>query len=107
LYYDWPGNVRELENFCERLLIVGETGLNAILDNNSKPSDLPISGMVLDQQTTETPAIQSLELLEKESIRQAIEQENYNMSKTAKLLGISRNTLYLKMKKYGLRIQRG
>jgi len=107
MHYDWPGNVRELENFCERLLIVGEIGLNAILDNSYRPGNISAAGMVLESPDAENTTTQSLENLEKESIRLAIERENYNLTRTAKLLGIGRNTLYLKIKKYNLSVKRG
>lgn len=99
--YSWPGNVRELRNLCERLsiLLPGTeiTPENLPQEFNIKPSEinndegfqLPIEGLNLDS-------------LETDLIQQALIRTNGNRSKSARLLGISRDTLLYRIQKYGL-----
>ncbi len=89
--YDWPGNVRELENAIERAVVLART--NLIL-----PEDLPIS-------PASPPQSESLRLedVEKRHIEMVLRRTGWNISRAAELLGIHRNTLREKIKKYGLR----
>lgn len=81
--YSWPGNIRDLENTIQSSLIVCKTG-------KIQPEHLPAR---LNFHKGET---------EKESIVKALEQCKYSKTETANFLGISRKTLFNKMKKYGL-----
>ncbi|SDF45505.1 sigma-54 interaction domain-containing protein [Sporolituus thermophilus] len=94
LRYDWPGNVRELENVLERAVNVapGET---------ITARDLPRHFAELGRRETATP-IRTLEEVEKEAIAAALASVERNITRAAELLGISRNTLYNKIKKYQL-----
>lgn len=85
--FDFPGNVRELENMIERAIVVGN-------GKEIKTKDLPLAKSV--------PAItiESLEDLEKKHIILILEKYEWNISKTARALGIDRVTLYNKLKKY-------
>ncbi len=98
--YHWPGNVRELENHVERMVVMTQTGRITTDDIPvriaSSPAasgdllgDLPESGIKLDE-------------LEKTLITKALEKCNKNQSKTARYLGITRNTLLYRMEKYGI-----
>ncbi|RTZ97347.1 MAG: two-component system response regulator [Deltaproteobacteria bacterium] len=97
--YDWPGNVRELENTIERSVIIcqGDTittdTLPAVL--NKDPA-YPI-----DRRESHTLG-RTLKEAEKEMILQTLEEVGGNRTKTAKILGISRRTLQLKLKQYGV-----
>jgi DNA-binding NtrC family response regulator len=99
---DWPGNVRELENVIHRSLLVA-SGSELTMD------DLPAE--LRDREPTESagsaPALsgepRSLEELEREAIRQALEHYGGNLSDVARQLGIGRSTLYRKLEQYGLR----
>jgi len=99
--YDWPGNIRELQNAIDRPLIVCQS--NEIL-----PVHLP-SEILDDIDNTSDPIISlpeagfSLEELEKRLFIKALEKNNFNQTKTAKYLGISRPTLLYRMNKYGLK----
>jgi sigma-54 dependent transcriptional regulator, acetoin dehydrogenase operon transcriptional activator AcoR len=114
VYYDWPGNVRELENFIEKYVN---------LDGNLRLADEFVSADITQTDSTaeheletesmnETPVspvknpseVVSLVELEKDAIQRAVEVYERNMTKVAKALGISRNALYQKIKKYGLDI---
>lgn len=98
---DWPGNIRELENLVERTIILNQTGVITESDLPSKftsPSqksnnilrELPGEGIKLDN-------------LEKEIIESAYEKCEKNQSKTARYLGITRNTLLYRMEKFDIK----
>ena len=90
--YAWPGNVRELENAIERAVVVGK-------GRQIKPDDLPF---VFASTDAEEVARLSLEDIESRHIALVLAAEGGHISNTAKVLGITRGTLYEKMKKYGL-----
>lgn len=109
LAYPWPGNVRELEHVVQRAVIYCRDG---VLTRDHLPSHI-VSGMV---GPTNDPSVvlsrrpmtqdRSLEhqvaLTEKEIIEQALFKNNFSRTNTARDLGISRVTLYNKMKKYDM-----
>jgi two-component system response regulator AtoC len=84
--YDWPGNIRELENLTERLIIISKT-------NEITLQDLP-------QDIIEKVNSDREELTEKEKIISSLRKSKGNKTKAAKILGISRKTLYNWIKKY-------
>ncbi len=102
--HSWPGNVRELENVIHRSLLVA-TGAELKLE------DLPRDLGVGSDQDAPTVALvggsHSLEELEREAIRQALEHFGGNLSDVARQLGIGRSTLYRKLDQYGLRSKNG
>ncbi len=90
--YNWPGNVRELENAIERAMVVGKPP--AIL-----PEDLPLR---LPEKNHD-PHLGSLASMERIYISDVLNQNNWNISRSAEILDIDRVTLYNKISKYGLR----
>ncbi len=90
--YRWPGNVRELENAIERAMVVGK-------DAAIQPHDLPLH---LEGNATD-PSERSLAAMEKDHIERVLTEMDGNVTRSAKVLGIDRATLYNKIKKYGLR----
>jgi DNA-binding NtrC family response regulator len=90
--YDWHGNVRELENAIERAMVVGSPP--AI-----KSADLPFQL----NNNRKTAASGSLALVEKEYITVTLNENHWNISRSAEILGIDRVTLYNKIEKYGLK----
>ena len=99
--YAWPGNVRELKNVIERAIILEEGSeiLPAHLPDELKPG-----GRALDLEPGfKLPAggIQ-LEEMEKDLIRQALEQARGNKTRAAELLGLTRDTLRYRVEKYSL-----
>ncbi len=94
LNYSWPGNVRELENIVERAVVIEDSDEVTVA---SLPSHLWVAA---GRQEMGSPQIKSLEELEREHIIQALKVTDGNRSKTARLLGIDRKTLYDKIKRY-------
>lgn len=101
LDYQWPGNIRELENFIEKAVLL-DGGILQVVDSREVAEQKPAlhpETVANDGPLDELPLI-SLEDAEREVISRAVKRLGGNISKAAKILKISRNTLYLKMKKY-------
>ncbi|QJU55878.1 Fis family transcriptional regulator [Herbiconiux sp. SALV-R1] len=84
--YAWPGNLKELRGVLEQLALTGKRG--AVL-----PADLPAS-------MQGARALSMIERVELEAIRKALHEADGNRSKAAEILGLSRATVYRKMKAY-------
>jgi two-component system, NtrC family, response regulator HydG len=98
--YPWPGNVRELENAVERAVILARGDMIT-------PEDLPdaIRKAGPEDEITAAasfPTGKSLKEMEKEMILQTLQDTNGNRTRTAEILGISRRTLQMKLKEYGV-----
>lgn len=95
--YEWPQNVRELSKFIEYVVSVdGNIGNDVKNEREFKKKYL------FSQQREAVNSIKSIEDIEKEAIVDALSIMKGNMSKAARKLGVSRNTLYLKCKRYGI-----
>jgi two-component system response regulator HydG len=97
--YSWPGNVRELRNVCERLsiLLAGRT-----IDEGNLPLEI-VNRAPSQKPVFDLPELGiDLEKVEMDLIRQALLRTNGNRSRSARLLGISRDTLLYRMQKYGI-----
>jgi transcriptional regulator with PAS, ATPase and Fis domain len=97
LDYPWPGNVRQLEHAIEHAFIhctgrIIQTG--HLPDEITQKSSLSVDRIL----KTEDP----IEEIEKEVILEALKRNNWDREKTAKILKISRITLWRKMKKYSI-----
>ncbi len=98
--YDWPGNIRELENVIERAVILdGQVSENDFIGLHQELVNTTTDKVVPGKANVNW----NLEEIEKAAIQKALEYFNHNITKTATALGVSRNTLYLKMKKSGIR----
>jgi DNA-binding NtrC family response regulator len=102
MLYDWPGNIRELENAIERAVVIGKEAQVML-------GDLPIICNMPDRATDRAqcsaPADHTLKAVEKHHIETVLEENQWNISHCAKLLGIDRSTLYNKIKRYRLQAQ--
>lgn len=90
--YSWPGNIRELQLTLEKATILSDGKEISANDLGIKPSSVPASKDV----------VLSLESVEKITIADTLKRTKGNLSKTARLLGITRPTLYKKMEKYDI-----
>jgi DNA-binding NtrC family response regulator len=98
--YSWPGNIRELRNLCERLSIL-------LAGRTIEPENLPLEFI----RASDTPKATGftlpetglqLDALEANLIHQALNRTQGNRSKSARLLGLSRDTLIYRMQKHGV-----
>jgi DNA-binding NtrC family response regulator len=97
MLYEWPGNVRELSNAIERAVVVCKT-------RTITPFDLPIVKKLENELKNK---YFSLNDVEKHHISKILNENNWNISKSAAILGIDRSTLYNKIKLYELNDHRG
>jgi len=98
--YQWPGNVRELENFAEKTAILGGKGRELLGQDIPEEEEYAREEDFL--QLSNTQNLPDLAEIEEQAIRRYLDIFHHNVSKTAQALGIGRNTLYQKMKKYGI-----
>lgn len=88
--YPWPGNVRELQHTVEKAVILADSTI-------LKPEDFMFKTLTVTDEYTET-----LEQVERRMIEKALDKYGDNLTTVAKYLGVTRQTLYNKIKKYGL-----
>jgi DNA-binding NtrC family response regulator/nitrate/nitrite-specific signal transduction histidine kinase len=97
--YDWPGNIRELENSIEYAVTLAKS--DRIFPRDLPAQILPTAAPSPEQQT------RVLQNSEKETICQVLEQCGWNKTAASASLGISRSTLYEKLKKFAIRPPQG
>ena len=102
LQYDWPGNVRELENCIERAVALGDGKTIDLSDlpptiASASPSAEPAEGTI-----TNPVSSTDLEDIERATIERVFEQVKGDKALAGKMLGISRATLYRKLKRYNI-----
>jgi len=96
LKYEWPGNVRELENAIERAVILAK---NSYIE----AADLSQEDLLLAHSA---PLGRSLKEIERERIPNVLNETGGNYSEAARILGISRATLYNKIRAYRLDVNK-
>jgi DNA-binding NtrC family response regulator len=89
--YNWPGNVRELENILERIIV---------LEHSEIINEEIIKKYLVEK--IEVKESSKLEELEKNTIIKTLEENKWNIVKSAKKLGLHPSTLYRKIKKYNI-----
>jgi transcriptional regulator with GAF, ATPase, and Fis domain len=94
--HPWPGNVRELSNRIRRAVVVQEDWI--------RPEDLEITRS--HSLTKNLPFRMATQKLKKDMIESALRERKYNVSQTARSLGMSRPYLYTLTKKLGIQISR-
>jgi len=118
MQYDWPGNVRELENCVERAVALGNGQVidlgdlppaiaagNSTLEVSSKKAllDPDLSERVPAQESMRNPiSTTDLEDIERATIQRVFEQVKGDKALAGRMLGISRATLYRKLKRYNI-----
>lgn len=96
--YRWPGNVRQLKNIITRIAVIEDTNV-ITLGILKEHLNLEPNGTYSEDVNV---AIQRpRESVERAQLLQALEESGYNVSAAARSLGLSRNTLYNRMKRYG------
>ncbi len=117
IQYDWPGNVRELENCVERAVALGD---GQVIDLGDLPpaianASTALGAMILPAETagsigaetgpalrTGAPSSTDLEDIERATIERVFQQVNGDKALAGRMLGISRATLYRKLKRYNI-----
>lgn len=94
--YHFPGNIRELENLIEGIIAVMPMNKNTITERELKEH------LLWQQPKSAEHQLLALDRLEKFALEQALRECKGNKSKAAEILGISRDTLYRKIKQYGV-----
>lgn len=97
--YEWPGNVRELENIIERAVIMSRGEMITPLEF---PNDLQNLDEALKESRIDLTPGRSLKEVEKVLVLRTLEETGGNRTHAARILGISRRTLQLKLKEYGI-----
>jgi DNA-binding NtrC family response regulator len=95
--FDWPGNVRQLQNEIQRAVLLCES-----LEIDS--TDLSITSVKQESEQSQDTNFTLLEGVERNAIVQMLKETGGNKLETAKRLGIGRQTLYNKIKAYGIEV---
>jgi len=105
LQYDWPGNVRELENCIARAVALGDDNMIDIEDLPPAIRDIQEPGLITnDGAALSTTALADLERI---TIQRVFEQAGGDKALAGRMLGISRATLYRKLKRYNIPLRSG
>jgi two-component system nitrogen regulation response regulator NtrX len=106
--YGWPGNIRELKNFIERVTILAD---EPVVSAETAKYYLGESGSVLKTASPEKEydgmkLTEARDLFEKRLVERRLEENSYNIARTAQALGVYPSNLHGKIKKYGIEIKK-
>lgn len=107
--YDWPGNVRELKNIIERILIMTHGGLITVADLPDVSSRQPAAPQSLPKPEDafgRSSLRDAREEFEREFIIHKLEENDWNISRTAELIELERSNLHRKIKSYGIDVRK-
>jgi len=103
LDYSWPGNIRELENAIEQYVILdGDIAFENLKKAHVANPELVSSEVKANPTEEAASKLCSVSEMERQLIIQTLKHFNNNMTHSANSLGLSRNTLYLKLKKHSI-----
>jgi len=102
LDYGWPGNIRELRNTIRASLALGDNGVIRVSD---LPEEIRERGHTENRASDPAPQV-TFESAERDALLRVIEQHRWVMSHVASHFGVSRNTLYRKIKRHGIPLSR-
>ena len=94
--YDWPGNIRELRNVIERLVIMTSS-------NTITAKDIAVGGSARSDYFAFNTLKEARESFEKDFITKKLEENSWNISKTAEVLDVERSNLHRKIKAYDIK----
>ena len=99
--YSWPGNVRELRNVVSYALSLVDGNIIEVKDI---PSSLSMGALLRDEENTHTSKLDTLrDNSERSVILQELKENAWNVTRTARILGISRANMYEKMNRLGIK----
>jgi transcriptional regulator with GAF, ATPase, and Fis domain len=108
--YGWPGNVRELRNVVERLVILSEEDIGAgdlpeeilaEVARKNRPAT-NVGSFELPAETKNLPLRELRDLVERQYVRAKLDENDWNISRTAQVLGLERTNLHKKMRALGI-----
>ncbi|MDZ4021251.1 Phenol regulator MopR [Pseudomonas sichuanensis] len=108
LGYSWPGNVRELRNMLEQTVllapseVIGAHQLNLCLTLVDEPVAQPVPAAIFELPRHEPETAGSLPDMERDMVCRTLDRTDWNVTKSARLLGLSRDMLRYKIEKLGL-----
>jgi two-component system nitrogen regulation response regulator NtrX len=107
--YQWPGNVRELRNVIERLVILSDEGIGVgdlpeeiVAEASRRPAVVVQAAVDLPTEAQNLPLRDLRDLVERQYIRSKLDDNGWNISRTAQVLGIERTNLHKKMRALGI-----
>jgi two-component system nitrogen regulation response regulator NtrX len=106
--YDWPGNIRELKNIMERLVIMSST---TSIDLQQLPEAILESSKanttVSEESLLDNPSLRGArEDFERLFIIQKLEENDWNITRTAEIIDLERSNLHRKIKSYGIELKK-
>jgi transcriptional regulator with PAS, ATPase and Fis domain len=107
MQYEWPGNVRELENCIERAVALGDRDLIDLADMPPALVEMQVRTEPTSSGIFNTSTTTDLEDIERATIQRVFEHVKGDKVLAGKMLGISRATLYRKLKRYNIGMRPG
>jgi two-component system, NtrC family, response regulator HydG len=97
--YDWPGNVRELENAIQRAVVLAR---DAVVQLQDVPLDVAMPETVSLLAEDALPLREACDQFERQYVLRTLERAQWNVSRAARLLGVHRNTVLVKLASWGV-----
>jgi transcriptional regulator of acetoin/glycerol metabolism len=94
--YEWPGNIRQLRNLLRALIGLCDGGV-------IRMADLPDELFAGDSEAQQSRPNNPLDIAERDAVLRELESVHWNVTRVASKLNLSRNTLYRKMKRFGIK----